>query len=122
MKSPRPCLEVRHEGDGTVVRFAGLDRLDESNSHAPREELSRLADGLPRCRLVLDMDNILFVTSAGLGLLLALNRRVRSAGGRLVLANLSPAVAEVIAVTNLGTVLEVCPPAADPWPLTSLSA
>ena len=37
-----------------------------------------------------------------------LNRKVRSAGGRLLLANLSPVVAQVIAVTHLDKVLEVC--------------
>src|SRR5262245_38579098 len=119
MNSPQPRLEVRHESDGTVVRFADLDRLDESNSHASREELFRLADGLPRCCLVLDLGNIRFVASAGLGLLLALNRRLRSAGGRLVLSKLSPAVAEVIAVTHLDKVLEVCPPIGDLLPQTS---
>jgi anti-sigma B factor antagonist len=107
-------LEVRRQGDATFVRFADLDRLDEYNSHASGEELCRLAESLPRCRLVLDLANIRYATSSALGQLVALNRRVRSVGGHLVLANLSRAVAEAIAVTHLDKVLEVCPPISDP--------
>ena len=113
MKSPWPCLEVCHEDDRTVVRFAGLDRLDEFSSHGPRKELSRLDEGSPQARLVLDLGNVRFVTGSALGRLVALNRRVRAAGGRLMLSNLSPAVAEVLTVTHLDKVLEVCPPIGD---------
>jgi anti-sigma B factor antagonist len=109
-----PSLEVRRQGDETFVRFADLDRLDECTSHASGEELCRLVESLPRARLVLDLANIRFATSSALGQLVALNRRVRSVGGRLVLSNLSPAVAEAIAVTHLDKVLEVCPPIGDP--------
>ena len=108
MKSPWPCLEVCHRDDRTIVRFAGLDRLDEFNSHGPRKELSRLAQGLPQARLVLDLGNVRFVTGSALGRLVALNRRVRAAGGRLMLSNLNPAVEEVLSVTHLDKVLEVC--------------
>ena len=104
---PPSSLRVRRQGDQTFVRFAGLDHLDEYNSYAASEELSRLAETTSRA-LVLDLGNIRFVTGSALGRLVALSRRVRSAGGRLLLANLSRAVAEVIAVTHLDRVLEVC--------------
>ena len=103
-----PSLAVRREDDETIVRFADLDRLDEYNSEAAGQQLCRLADGLPHCRLVLDLANINYVTSSGLGQLLTLNHKVRAVGGRLRLANLSPAVAEVITVMCLDRVLEVC--------------
>src|SRR5262245_3042375 len=93
------CLEVRRQGDETFVRIADLARLDEYNSHTPGEELARLAQDTPRTRFVLDLTNIRYMSSAGLGKLVALNCQVRSMGGRLLLANLNPAVAEVIAVT-----------------------
>src|SRR5947209_13548428 len=103
-----PYLQVRRQGDETFARFVDLDRLDEYNSDASGEELDRLAQDAPHTRLVLDLGNILYTSSSGLGNLVALHRKVRSTGGRLVLANLNPAVAEVIAVTRLDRVLEVC--------------
>ena len=107
--SSRSCLEIRRQDGETRIRFTGLDRLDEANSEAPGKELSHLAEQLSGTRLVLDLSGIRFVTSSALGRLVALSRRVRAAGGRLMLTNLSPAVAEVLSVTNLDRVLEMLP-------------
>ena len=104
---PLSCLEIRHRDDETRVRFPGIDRLDEANSEVPGQELCLLAEGLPGTRLVLDLTGIRFMTSSGLGKLVALNRKMRAAGGRLVLVNPGPAVAEVLAVTHLDKLLEV---------------
>ena len=103
-----PNLEVRRQGDKTFIRFAGLDRLDEYNSHVPGEELALLAKHNPCARFVLDLANIRFITGSALGRLVGLNRKVRSVGGRLLLANLNPVVTQVLAVTHLDKVLEVC--------------
>ncbi|MBI1917785.1 MAG: STAS domain-containing protein [Planctomycetes bacterium] len=106
-----PALEIRRQGNPTVVGFTGCDSLDEYNSETVGTELSLLAAGLPGPRLVLDFAGIRYVTSTALGQLVGLNRAVRSAGGRLTLANLAPAVQEVLAVTCLDRLLEVCPSA-----------
>ena len=105
-----PSPEVCRRGDRTVVRLPGLDRLDESNSHEVGRELARLVEGLGRPRLVLDLAGIRYVSSTGLGQLVALSRKAWSAGGWLVLANPEPLVAEALAVTRLDTVLQVHPP------------
>ena len=104
------CLEICRHGGEARIRFTGIDRLDEANSEIPGQELCRLAERLPGTRLVLDLTGIRFVTSSALGRLVALNRKVRSAGGRLVLVNLSPAVTNSLSVTNLDRVLETLPP------------
>jgi anti-sigma B factor antagonist len=101
--SPLSCLEVRRQDGETRIRFPGLDRLDEANS----EELCRLAEKLAGTRLVLDLTGVRLVASSALGRLVALNRKVRAVGGLLVLTNLNPLVAQVLAVTRLDKVLEV---------------
>jgi len=103
-----PSLAVRREDDETIVRFIDLDRLDEYNSEVAGQQLCRLAERLSRTRLVLDLTSIRFMTSSGLGKLVALNRKMRAGGVRLVLVNPSPVVADVLALTHLDRVLEVC--------------
>jgi anti-anti-sigma regulatory factor len=44
-----------------------------------------------------------------LGTLVAFNRRVHLAGGRLALSNVSPFVREELAVTRLDRVIEILP-------------
>jgi len=58
--------------------------------------------------LLLDLQNVQYVTSTGLTVLLALHRKLHAAGGRLSLCNPSPQVAEVLDVTRLNTLFEVC--------------
>jgi anti-anti-sigma factor len=102
-----PSLEVVHEQDRTLVRFSGCDSLNEWNSDLFGRALSHLIDALSRPVLVLDLSAIRYATSRALGQFVSLNRRVRLAGGRFVLRNISPAIAEVLAVTRLDTLLEV---------------
>ena len=80
-------------------------------------ELFRLVEGVARPRLRLDLGQVTFLTSTVLGKLVGLHKRVRAAGGELVLLNVAGGVYEVFAVTRLDQVLDVrrsgpedCPP------------
>jgi anti-anti-sigma factor len=70
-------------------------------------ELFRLVEGVARPRLRLDLARVRFLTSTVLGKLIALHKRVRSAGGELVLLNVAACVYEVFEVTRLHQFLEV---------------
>jgi anti-sigma B factor antagonist len=117
-----PFLEIRCHENRTVIGFVDCDRLDEFNSETVGAELSLLASELPGPQLVLDFAGIRYVTSTALGQLIGLNRAVRSAGHRLSLANLAPAVQEVLTLTCLDRLLEVCPSVDDEGPPPSLRA
>jgi len=71
--------------------------------------LALLPEGVAGEELVLDLDGIRYVTSTVLGAILTFNRRVRSAGGKLVLANVSPFVQETLAVTCLDQLMALRP-------------
>jgi anti-anti-sigma factor len=58
--------------------------------------------------LLLDLQNVRYMTSTGLQVLLALRRKLHAARGRLILCNPSPQVVEVSDVTRLNTLFEVC--------------
>jgi len=102
----RSHLRVDRVEDVTVVRFTTAD-LGEAHMQAAAEELNALVDGLVRPRLRLDFGAVRFLTSTALGKLVTLHRRVRAAGGRLVLVNLTDLVYEVFEVSRLTEVLDV---------------
>jgi anti-sigma B factor antagonist len=108
-RSPIPSLAVHCAPDRTVLSIAGCDALDEDNSPLLGQRLSLLPGPTAGECLLLDLGGIRHVSSMGLGALVALNRRVRSAGGRFALANAGPAVKEALAVTRLDRLLEVLP-------------
>ena len=104
-----PRLESRPEGSHTVVRIVGCDSLNEYNCDALGRLFSALADGTPDPYVVLDLSGISYASSSALGALVALNRRLRSRGGRLALSGLCPVVAAALAVTRLDTLFEIRP-------------
>jgi anti-sigma B factor antagonist len=90
------------------VRFLGGSvSLDDGKAEVVGERLCALADQLGPCTLLLDFSNVGYVSSALLGLLIRLHKRLGAAGGRLRLRNLSPRVYEVFEVTRLNTILDV---------------
>ena len=60
-------------------------------------------------RLIVNMVNVAYVDSAGLGTLITGLNTFRKADGTLVLSNLQPRVAQLLELTNLTGVLETFP-------------
>jgi anti-anti-sigma factor len=105
-EAPYRHLRVEAVGGETTVALRE-ERWDHLGAEAAAGELFRLARELAGARLRLDLGGVTYLSSAGLGTLLALHRRVRAAGGRLALENVEPAVYEVFQVTRLTAVLNV---------------
>lgn len=105
-------MEFRSDrrAEGCWIFLSG--RLDASSADAFIEHVE--AEIRVGAELVsLDMTEVAFVSSVGLGALLRLASRVRSGGGRLALVAASDAVTEMLRVTRLDRVLPVGPPVAD---------
>ena len=114
-----PLLQVAQAGEVTLATIT-TPELGELSVHAVAAELSRLVDGRARPRLRLDVGQVRYLTSPALGRLVALHKRVRAAGGELVLANVTDPVYEVICLTRLHEVLDVRrPDAGSSTPLAS---
>jgi anti-anti-sigma factor len=58
-------------------------------------------------RLVIDMTDVTFLDSTGLGAIVALQRRQRAHGGIVAIANASPAVEQVLQLTGMHLTMEV---------------
>src|SRR4051812_46446213 len=94
---------------GTHPAALALDAriLDGGPLRLIHRDLGRLVGDPPRRGLSLDLSAVGAPTAAGLGGLLALDRRLREAGQRLVLLNAGPRALEVFRVTGLDAVLEL---------------
>jgi anti-sigma B factor antagonist len=74
----------------------------------------RLADAAERAPLlVLDLTNLDFVDSTGLGVLVGTHRRLRDAGGEMRLAGASARIQRVLSVTGLDQVFSTFPTVGD---------
>ncbi|HMD09471.1 MAG TPA: STAS domain-containing protein [Candidatus Acidoferrum sp.] len=89
----------------TVVALDGRIVLGEE-SNALREKVkSLIAEG--KTKVVLNMANITFIDSAGLGTLVAAHHSAKSQGAALKLAHLGSKFQEVLQITKLLTVFDV---------------
>src|SRR5271157_4045009 len=94
------------EVDGvSIVALDGRIVLGEE-SNALREKVkSMMAAG--KKKIVLNMDNITFIDSAGLGTLVAAHHSVKTQGASLRLCHLGSKFQEVLQITKLMTIFEV---------------
>ena len=111
MASPqrRRRLEVEDIGDIAVVNFLDKKILDEQNIQAIGEDLFRLVDELGRKKILLNFGNVEFLSSAALGKLITLNRKLQGVRGRLVLCGITKEIREVFEITRLDKLFTIHP-------------
>lgn len=90
----------------TVVHVEG--DVDVSSTLALRDTLAAVV-GDGSARVVLDLAEVAFIDSAGIGLLVTAHRRAQAADGVFVLAALTPTVARVLELTRTDRLLRVVP-------------
>ena len=97
---------TNREVDGVaVVELEGRIVLGEE-SNALRERVKGLLAANQK-KIVLNMDNVTYIDSAGLGTLVATHHSAKSQSAALRLSNLGSKFQEVLQVTKLMTVFEV---------------
>ncbi len=106
-------LETSEVGDVTVVRFVDRKILDESNIQELGQELFQLVEEENRHKLVLNFHNVEFLSSAALGKLITLDKKVKAHNGRLKLSNIRPEIYEVFAITKLNKLFDIKDDVAD---------
>ncbi|GBD35768.1 hypothetical protein HRbin36_00883 [bacterium HR36] len=98
----RRRLEVEDIGDVTFVRFTDSKILDEANVQVIGDQLFSLVDNHHRKNLLLDFSRVEYMTSAFLGKLVTLNKKVQQAGGRLALCNIAhKEIFDIFVITGL---------------------
>jgi anti-sigma B factor antagonist len=95
----------------TVLVLEGRIVLGAESSSLRDNVKGLLAEG--RNGLVLNMNNVTLVDSAGLDTLVAAHSRAKSAGASLRLCNLGPRIIELLQITKLNTIFEVSKTEAD---------
>jgi anti-sigma B factor antagonist len=92
-------------GGTSVVMIDGRIVLGEE-SQALRQKLkSLIAEG--NKKIILNMDNIKYIDSAGLGILVAAHVTAKLQGASLILSNLGTKFQEILQITKLVTVFQV---------------
>jgi anti-sigma B factor antagonist len=100
----RMKIVERQVEDVTVLDLHGKILIGEGDD-ALRDAVTRLVDG-GRTKLLLNLADVPYVDSAGLGEIVRCYTTVSRKGGRLKLVNLTKKIQDLLAITKLLTVFE----------------
>ena len=100
-------LQVSQAGNVTVVRFVDRKILDEANIQELGQELFQLVEEDGRKALLLNFSSVEFLSSAALGKLITLDKKVKAKAGKLKLSNIRPEIYEVFAITKLNKLFDI---------------
>lgn len=105
-KKRRLLVEPRNSVN--VVQFLERKILDELSIKEIGEELFELVDVHKKHRLLLNFEAVEFLSSAALGKLITLNKKVRAVKGEMRLCCIHPDIAEVFRITKLDKLFDIC--------------
>lgn len=100
-------LEVSQVGDVTVAKFVDRKILEESNIQELGQELFQLVEEEKREKLILNFAIVDFLSSAALGKLITLDKKVKAHSGKMKLCNIRPEIYEVFAITKLNKLFDI---------------
>ena len=107
MADIKPNVQVDYTDHATVVTFIDRKILEEQDIRGLQESLNSVLDQMDDIRLVLDFCNVEFLSSAVLGLLIRLSKRIQERNGKLTLCSISPKIYEVFKITQLTKVFDI---------------
>ena len=99
-------ITVREESQVIILDLKG--RLDLASGSALKEEIKMLFEKNHN-QIHLNMTEVEFINSSGLGSLVSIMKEVRLLKGRFTLSNLASYVQEIFEITQLSNIFELFP-------------
>jgi len=94
-------LKVELIGDVSVVDFFDKKIIDEQNITHIGDDLFKLVEQDGHKKVLLNFRNVEFMSSAMLGKLITLFKKLQAQRGRLILCNITDEIKEVFKITKL---------------------
>ena len=96
-------IEIKH-GTETVICLSG--QLDTLSSPDLEKEITNILEGNAQ-NVVLDGGKLTYISSAGLRLLLILQKKMGQKGGTFVLRNIQDSIMEIFKITGFSSCLTI---------------
>jgi anti-sigma B factor antagonist len=108
MAQIKPRISVEYAENATIVTFVDEKILEEMDIQALQASVMSVVEEAERINLVLDFCNVQFLSSAVLGLLMRISKKVYEKEGQLKLCNISPRIYEIFKITRLNKIFDIC--------------
>jgi anti-sigma B factor antagonist len=107
MEAIKPRISVEYIENATIVTFTDEKILEERDIQALQESTTSLIEQSEQMNLILDFRNVRFLSSAVLGLLIRISKKIYERDGILRLCNINPKIYEVFKITRLTKIFDI---------------
>ena len=108
MADLRPRISVKYLDRAAVIAFTDEKILEEKDIHDIQQSIMSVIDQAEHINLILDFSNVKFLSSAVLGLLLRISKKIYEQEGKLKLCGINPKIYEIFRITKLINIFDIC--------------
>ena len=98
-------LDIKEEGDQLLVRISG--EIDHHSAVSVRAEIDSKISSVHPKKTVIELSNIDFMDSSGLGLIMGRYQRMRAIGGELVLRDPNERILKIFKLAGLEKIVVI---------------
>jgi anti-sigma B factor antagonist len=107
MADIKPRISVEYASKAVIVSFTDEKILEEKDINALQESITSVIEQSEKINLILDFGNVKFLSSAVLGLLIRISKRIYESEGHLKLCNINPKIYEIFKITRLTKTFDI---------------
>lgn len=107
MADIKPRISVEYASNAVIIGFTDEKILEERDINALQESIISVIEQTEKIDLILDFGNVRFLSSAVLGLLIRISKRIYENDGRLRLCNINPKIYEIFKITRLTKTFDI---------------
>ncbi len=107
MTEIKPKISVEYIENATIVTLTDEKILEEEQIRPLEESIVSVIGEGGRMSLILDFRNVRFLSSAVLGLLIKVSKKIYESDGQLRLCNIDPKIHEIFRITRLTKIFDI---------------
>jgi anti-sigma B factor antagonist len=102
-------LRIQKQNDVAVISFVTSRILDQSNVQQLGEELDALVEKFKLGKIVLNFSGVTYMSSAVMGKLVSLLKKVQATGGKLRLCQIEESIYEIFEIMRFDKMFKILP-------------
>lgn len=107
MATLEPKISVEYADDTTIITFMDEKILEDKDIRLLQESILSVVEQGDGIELILDFCNVQFLSSAVLGLLIRVSKKVYERNGKLRLCNINPKIYKIFKITRLTKIFDI---------------
>jgi len=107
MESMKPKIAVEYIDNATIIAFTDDKILEDHDIQLLQDSIMSVIEQSEQIKLILDFCNVRFLSSAVLGLLIKVSKKVYERNGLLKLCNINQKIHEIFKITRLTKVFDI---------------